>query len=396
MLSLPDLLQRDWPVSQWLQLKQVVAVSGGADSVALLRAMVDLAPNRHVLVAAHFNHGWRGAESDADEAFVRDFCHSLGVPLILGRAERVLTPGCQSMPAEATSNQIGTPNQTGTPNQIGTPNQTGTPQSEESARKLRYQFLTKVATQVGARHILTAHTASDRVETMLHHLCRGTGLAGVCTPKLLHTLRSGFHLVRPLIGCFRDLIEAYLAELQQPYRIDSSNQDFSYRRNDIRANLLPWLRQSYGPEVDARLLSFSQLAQEVLESQQDQARQYWLRAQKLRQTVWEQTSSRALHPDAILIPTQDLLCSTWPVVQCAIRHHWHLRGWAQQSMTRKHWERVRSYWASQSGTSPNTSAPNPLPIRHCRVTLPGSIRLDLRRGWLILQPPQTSTASQVD
>src|SRR5690606_22648389 len=119
-----------------------VAVSGGADSMALLRGLVRLRtawpkkPPGQIIVA-HFNHRLRGAESDADAAFVKATCQKLGLPCELGQAETPLSPEGEHAGLE------------------------------EAARAARYQFLTEVATRRGARYVATAHTADDQTETIL-------------------------------------------------------------------------------------------------------------------------------------------------------------------------------------------------------------------------------------
>ena len=119
------------------------AVSGGMDSVYLLYRMREIAPERgFVLLAAHYNHRLRGAESDRDERFVRALCEDWGVPCVVGDGD-------------------------------------GNAQSESSAREARYAFLERTADTEDCAWILTAHTADDQLETMLLNLARGTGLRGL-------------------------------------------------------------------------------------------------------------------------------------------------------------------------------------------------------------------------
>ncbi|MCA9134724.1 MAG: tRNA lysidine(34) synthetase TilS, partial [Planctomycetales bacterium] len=214
-----------WPVYRWGRTRQLVAVSGGADSVALLRALLRLAPDPSLIDAAHFNHGWRGDESDGDEYFVRELCQLLGVRLFVERASETLS--------EAVAHG----------------------RSEAEARNLRYDFLARTAYRSGARYVLTAHTASDRVETLLHNLFRGSGLGGVATLGLVRPLDQQLVLARPLISCSREQVLDHLSQLGQPCRQDASNDNLAFRRNYIRHQLLPLLREQYGPQLDARLLS---------------------------------------------------------------------------------------------------------------------------------------------
>ena len=137
-----------WPPADWQDVAVVVAVSGGCDSVALVRALAhlrDATPGR--LVVAHFNHRWRGAESDEDEAFVRGLADQCGLACEVGRGDP---------PHVSTGDGL-----------------------EAAARHQRYHFLREVSDRWGARFVATAHTADDQVETILHRIVRGTGLAGL-------------------------------------------------------------------------------------------------------------------------------------------------------------------------------------------------------------------------
>lgn len=142
------------------------AVSGGADSVYLLCRLCELRESLGLRVwAAHYNHCLRGAESDRDEAFVRDLCAGLGVEAYSGRGD---------VAAFARENGLGT---------------------EDAARRLRYAFLEQTADALGADAIATAHTADDNAETMLLNLARGAGLRGLCgIPP-----RRG-RVIRPILG----------------------------------------------------------------------------------------------------------------------------------------------------------------------------------------------------
>ncbi len=146
-------LLQSWPLGLWQDQSIVLAVSGGADSVALLRAVCEVRSHlRHSdrLHVAHLNHGWRGTESDWDEQFVVELSHTLGIACTVHRL----------------------------------PPQPESAKSEQAARKARHAFFKQVAHERNARFVATAHTASDRVETMLHNLCRGTGLSGVLADTL--------------------------------------------------------------------------------------------------------------------------------------------------------------------------------------------------------------------
>lgn len=180
----------------------VCAVSGGADSMALLRCMLSLQETLSISVrAAHFNHLLRGAESDADEAFVRDFCGEAGVPLTVGRGDAAAEAACRRCSLET------------------------------AARALRYDFLLR---QEGI--IATAHTADDNAETVLLNLVRGTGLRGLAGIPV----RRG-RIVRPLLSVTREEILSYLDGTA--WREDGSNALDGCRRNRIRHHVMPLLRE---------------------------------------------------------------------------------------------------------------------------------------------------------
>ena len=178
----------------------VCALSGGGDSVALTHCLLFLRQELGISVAAaHFNHCLRGAESDGDEAFVRQLCARWGVELSVGRGDP------RSLTGES---------------------------PEEAARHLRYGFLME---QSG--WIATAHHGEDQIETVLLNLLRGTGLKGLCgmQPK------NG-RLVRPMLEVSREEVEEYLAKNGLECRFDSSNGTDDALRNRLRHHILPLLR----------------------------------------------------------------------------------------------------------------------------------------------------------
>jgi tRNA(Ile)-lysidine synthase len=208
----------------------LLAVSGGADSVALLRAVHALkcqGPGR--LLVAHFNHRLRGDDSSADQQFVVALSESLRLEYRIGQA-----PGSQTR-----SEGDGL---------------------EAAARAARYAFLQATAEQLGARYVLTAHTSNDQAETILHHVLRGTGLAGLAGMKHTRLLGPAVTLVRPLLAISRRDVLEYLAALDQPYREDKTNADLQYTRNRIRHELLPLLERGYSPTVVESLLRLGAVA----------------------------------------------------------------------------------------------------------------------------------------
>jgi len=179
------------------------AVSGGADSTALLHCLHSLKDKLGITVgAAHFNHGLRGAESDADEAFVRDFCKARGIKLTCERGN--------------TAARVATSDDS----------------LEEAARRLRYAFFDKLP-----GYVLTAHTADDNLETLLINLIRGTSLAGLggIPPK------RG-RILRPMLHVSRDEVLAYLQLHGLAHREDASNAQDEQLRNRLRHHVLPLLK----------------------------------------------------------------------------------------------------------------------------------------------------------
>ena len=188
----------------------VVALSGGADSVALLHLLNQLG---YPLVAAHCNFHLRAEESDRDEAFVRHLCQSLKVPL---KVQHFQTS------AHAQENNISI---------------------EMAARELRYEWFEQLRTSLNAQCIATAHHQNDQTETLLLNLIRGTGLKGLAA---MHP-RTG-HVVRPLLAVSREEILNYLKKVGQDYVTDSSNLETEFKRNKIRLQLIPLL-QEINPSV---------------------------------------------------------------------------------------------------------------------------------------------------
>jgi tRNA(Ile)-lysidine synthase len=197
----------------------LIAVSGGADSVALTHALHRLCPIRensgYDLVAAHLNHRLRGDESDRDERFVRDLCARLQVNLFVEVADGLA----------------------------------GMSNLEERARTLRYEFLNRVAAKIDARYIALAHHAGDQAETVIMRLMRGSGAAGLAAMAPAGPGR----IVRPMLTLHREEILAYLKSIGEAYVTDTTNQSPAILRNRVRHDLLPMLERDYAPRLRRRL-----------------------------------------------------------------------------------------------------------------------------------------------
>ena len=206
----------------------VCAVSGGADSMALLWAMYLLKEKLQIqLEATHFNHGLRGAESDGDEAFVRDFCSGYGITCHVG--SDTVVAGKKGL--------------------------------EAAARNARYSYFFTLSGKIA-----TAHTADDNAETVLMHLVRGTGLKG-----LGGIMPVNGNVIRPMLGVTRDDVIAFLQEYHIPFINDSSNDTDAFLRNRLRHHVMPLLRQE-NPQLAVNLSAMAmELRQdeEVLQAQVD-------------------------------------------------------------------------------------------------------------------------------
>ncbi len=192
------------------------ALSGGADSVALLFILRELAEAGMLRLAgaAHLNHQLRGAEADADERFCRALCERLGIPIAIERADVAAL-------ARAQKRSI-----------------------EDAARSARYAFLERAADALQADTIAVAHTEEDQAETFLLRLMRGAGTRGLAAIRP----RAG-RVIRPLLDVRRAELREYLAALGETFREDASNLDVSFARNRVRHELIPLLQSRFSPSV---------------------------------------------------------------------------------------------------------------------------------------------------
>ena len=194
----------------------LVALSGGADSVALLCVLRELG---YETVAAHCNFHLRGVESDEDAAFVEGLCRELDVPLHRIDFDTVRYARERSISIEI------------------------------AARELRYEWFGQLRKELAVEYVAVAHHADDNAETMVLNLCRGTGISGLC--GMPYKRNDG--IVRPLLDATRDEIEAYLLNQKITYRTDSSNEDTRFRRNLVRHRIMPLLKE-LNPSLQEALL----------------------------------------------------------------------------------------------------------------------------------------------
>ena len=190
----------------------LVALSGGADSVALLLSLKEYYPALK-LYACHVNHMLRGEEADRDMHFVQNLCQSNGIIL-----ETLKTDVASYAKKEGLSTEL-------------------------AARNVRYSFFKDVCKKYGINKVATAHTLSDNAETVLFNLTRGTGLQGLCGIPAVRKLNKNIILIRPLIFIKRSDVEEYLSSHSQEYVTDSSNLTDDYTRNYFRHNIIPLMKK---------------------------------------------------------------------------------------------------------------------------------------------------------
>jgi tRNA(Ile)-lysidine synthase len=225
-------------------MRLAVGLSGGADSVALLCALVERSRELGlVLHAAHLHHGLRGAEADGDLAFCRDLAAKFGLPFHETRvdtaAEARRVPTLTEGEENSASDSI-----------------------EGTARRLRYQWFRKLISEAPLDAVATAHTLDDQAETVLAKFLRGAwteGLSGIY-PNL-QGQDGGGPIVRPLLHTTRAEIEAFLTARDQAWREDSTNRHLTFTRNRIRHELLPQLA-TWNPQLREHLAQMAELARE--------------------------------------------------------------------------------------------------------------------------------------
>jgi len=203
----------------------IVGFSGGADSVLLLTLLVQLKEQYNLdITATHINHGMRGSESDADEAFTKSYSEKIGVDFLSFR-EHIPT----------TAKELG----------MGL---------EEAGREIRYKYFQEALKSRKANKIAIAHNKNDNAETVFMRICRGTGLAGLCG---IPPVRGS--IIRPLIETGRIQIEHYLSEQQIPYQTDTTNHSNEFTRNRIRNKILPNIESDLDIDLCEKLDSLSRL-----------------------------------------------------------------------------------------------------------------------------------------
>jgi tRNA(Ile)-lysidine synthase len=217
----------------------LVAVSGGQDSLCLIKLLLDLQSKWgwHIGIA-HCDHCWR-ADSQANALHVEQLAKNWNILFYLATAKETLS-------------------------------------SEATARNWRYQALSAIAQTHNYHCIVTGHTASDRAETVLYNLIRGTGADGLQSLTWQRPLTGDITLVRPLLEITRTQTKQFCEQFQLPIWEDSTNQDLQYARNRIRQELIPYLQANFNPKAESALAQTAELLQaevEYLESVAEKLRE---------------------------------------------------------------------------------------------------------------------------
>lgn len=219
----------------------LVAVSGGQDSLCLIRLLLDLQPKWGWQIAiAHCNHRWR-PDASANADYVQQLAQTWQIPCFVVTAEADLI-------------------------------------SEASARSWRYQALAEIAATQGCSYIVTGHTASDRAETLLYNLVRGSGADGLQALVWRRELTPALAIVRPLLEITRAETGQFCQEAQLQVWQDSTNQDWRYARNRIRQDLLPYLQTHFNPQVESALSQTAELLRAEVEYLETVTEEWWQKA----------------------------------------------------------------------------------------------------------------------
>lgn len=243
----------------------LVAVSGGQDSLCLIKLLLDLQSKwGWNLGIAHCDHRWR-PDSQANANHVENLAKSWDISFYLETAIEALD-------------------------------------SEAAARNWRYQTLNAIAKKHNYKYIVTGHTASDRAETLLYNLMRGTGADGLQALTWQRPLSDNIFLVRPLLEVTRAQTKDFCENLQLPIWEDSTNEDLKYTRNRIRLELLPYLQQNFNPKVESALAQTAELLQAEVEYLEQAADR--LRSEAMRGGVdeWEKRGVGEVSKELLLSP----------------------------------------------------------------------------------------------
>lgn len=338
-------LQAAMPGPQVWAAPVVIAVSGGADSLALLLGLARLAAEPNVsgrLIVAHAEHDLR-PEAEADRDFVAACAADLQVPFVSRRLAVRLPDGVRGEGVEA------------------------------RARRLRYRFLADVAGEAGARHVAVAHTADDQAETVLHRALRGTGLSGLAGMAAARELCEGIVIIRPLLGVSRRTVHEWLVESGATWREDASNHDTRLARNFLRHEILARCGDGPYPAATAALVRLGEHAARA-------------------SAAIASAAGHLLAAHASCDGTGAVVLSAAPftgldphLVAEVIRAVWQREGWPQRDMTARHYRSLAELVRSLAEPAAASAADGPVGAIDC----PGGIRARPGpRQTLVLGPAQ--------
>ena len=307
----------------------LLAISGGADSMALLHGTLAIAPQIGLprIEVAHMNHGLRGAESQADAVLVAQNCRTAGIKFYVETLDSTALR----------KNSRGS--------------------LEESARSARYSFLTRIANERKLPLIVTAHHQQDHIETILFSLLRGTGLRGLQGIPAARLDALGVQIVRPMLLIDRPTIRHYIKDQGIPYRDDASNDIPDFARNRIRM-LLKALPPEQTHQLTSHLLKLSCQASQTMMAVNNVA------SKILNSCLIAATASH------VALNRQHLLAWPEPLIRHALITQWIQQSWPRRNMNREHWLRLSS--------AAITGAPQ-------RWSFPGGVEMTIRRSILYLE-----------
>lgn len=327
-----------WPLEKWKSALTIAAVSGGPDSVAMLRVLnslfAEFAPANQ-LVIAHVNHKTQPRHSDRHAEFVMHLARQLDLE-------------CHTVELEWDDPR--------------------NRPSEQTLREARYHKLTQVANTIGARYIATAHNRDDQIETILFRIFRGTGIQGLTGIPRFRPLGDGLTLVRPLIEQSRADILASLAELGQNFCVDATNSDSDYSRNFLRNEVIPRIKERFGATFETGILSLNRQASE-------------------NQLLLDELCSR-LAPaiqattDRIAVDCRAFEGQSPVLVRHALVNAWRQQQWPLQNMTAAHWSRLADFICNASDSRP--------------FELPGNVRVEFDSNSVEISRPSPSASDEVE
>ena len=204
----------------------VLGVSGGPDSIAMLDILRQLRDEiKFEIYVVHINHNIRGKDADEDEEYVKKYCENYNIKCFSKKID---------VPTIAQNEKIGT---------------------EEAGRKVRYEYFDEILQKTNSNKIGIAHNKNDKVETIIMHLLRGSGVSGL---RGIEPIREN-KFIKPLIECDRQEIEKYCKENNLQPRIDKTNFENEYTRNKIRNIVIPYIKEQFNPNIIETITRLSEV-----------------------------------------------------------------------------------------------------------------------------------------